>query len=127
MKTIFHKFANHIYPLNLVVVITNNQTAVTDRFLDDKGKEMDDFPTNCEAFAQSVVEKETLERCDLIVFRKKEYATVSTICHESFHAALSMMDKMGVRVFEGDPNEHVAYLLGWIADCCNQVVTNKFK
>lgn len=125
-KEVFHKFSNSIYPTDIVVVITNNETAIKNRFLDRDGDEIE-LPIQCDALVANVTERDTRERCELIVFRKKEYMTIATIAHEAFHAMQNIAEKVGLQCYDDSCNEHMAYLIGWIADCCDQVRTNKFK
>jgi hypothetical protein len=48
----------------------------------------------------------------------------NTICHESIHAALAILDYCDIQ-----PNinnqEPLTYLAGWIASCCEKVKLNK--
>lgn len=126
-KLIIHKFQQPIYPMNIWIVITNSQVGITNRFWNNKGEELSDSPDNCDAMVVDVVDKETKERGDIIIFRKKEYMTVATMSHEAFHCADNIMSKLGLQCYDEGNNEHIAYLIGYITDCCDQVRTNKFK
>ena len=123
----FHKFKCDLYPFNLVVVITNNETAINEQFKEENGEEISDLPESCEALTMNVRERKTNAQTSLIVFRKREYMTTEIMCHESFHAMQDIAEKIGLTFHNNDANEHMAYLIGWIADCCQQVKTNKFK
>lgn len=58
----------------------------------------------------------------LVYFIDGESANLSTVAHEAFHAADFMMDTLGM-VFNKDcQNEHVAYLIGWIARCIDKTL-----
>ena len=126
-KAVFHKFSPNIYPINIYIAVTNNQSAISDRFMYEDCKDIDDLPVNCDALCLSVIERDNNEFGELIVFRKKEYMTVSTMAHESFHCAENICRKLGIVYNNEDNNEAFAYLIGYIIDCCNQVRTNKFK
>lgn len=126
-KVVFHKFTSDIYPINVYITITNDQTAVTDRFSDGYGLEIGDLPENCDALCMTVVDKPTKERGNLILFRKKDFMTTSTMAHESFHCAENICRELGVVYNNDENNEAIAYLIGWIVDCCEQVKRNKFK
>lgn len=126
-KTVFHKFCPDIYPTNIYVAVTNSQTDICDMFLDEHGQEIGDLPIHCDALCMSVAERSNNERVDLIVFRKKEYMTVSTMAHESFHCAENICRKLGIVYNNEDNNEAFAYLIGYIIDCCDQVRTNKLR
>lgn len=62
----------------------------------------------------------------LIRFENKAAMTVRNITHEAVHAALEIFDYVGARTTH-DNQEPFAYLVGWIADCCNKVKTDKTK
>lgn len=126
-KVVFHKFSPNIYPTNIYIAVTNNQSAISDRFMYEDCKDIDDLSVNCDALCLSVIERDTNDFGDLIVFRKKEYMTVPTMAHESFHCAANIFRKLGISYNDDDNNEAFAYLIGYIVDCCNQVRINKFK
>ena len=63
----------------------------------------------------------------LINFASKASMTMNSIAHEAFHAADSLCDELGMCNSENTGNEHIAYLVGHIADLIHQVKTNKFK
>jgi hypothetical protein len=75
----------------------------------------------------NVINKKTNENGVLIVFRKRNYMTSSTVAHESFHAMDNIASWLSIEFIDGAANEALAYLIGWIVDCCYQVKTNKFK
>ncbi|MEG1838961.1 MAG: hypothetical protein RR220_06700 [Bacteroidaceae bacterium] len=53
---------------------------------------------------------------------------INTIVHESVHIASCIFDDCSMTMgFSDGRDEHFAYLVGWAADCINQVRTNKFK
>ena len=56
----------------------------------------------------------------------KEKIDVSVIAHESVHAANYIFSDCGIK-YNWDNDEHFAHLIGFIADCLNQVWTGKFK
>lgn len=58
---------------------------------------------------------------------KKWNMDVKTIAHEASHAADFFCEEFGITSDSFEHGEARAYLLGWIADCINQVKTNKFK
>ena len=62
----------------------------------------------------------------LIRFRRKSDMTMENIAHEAVHAALDIFDYVEARI-ASDNQEPFAYLVGWIADCCNKVKTDKTK
>lgn len=52
--------------------------------------------------------------------------TIANIAHESSHIAMNIFDYIGAKVDLAN-QETFSYLVGWIADCINQVRTGKFK
>ena len=41
--------------------------------------------------------------------------SVPTLCHESFHCADFIFERVGMHIAENTGNEHMAYLIGWIS------------
>ena len=56
----------------------------------------------------------------LIRFRSLETMDARNITHESVHAADRMFSELGVDA-DNNNDEPLAYLAGWIADCCEEV------
>lgn len=55
-------------------------------------------------------------------------ANVETMAHEAVHAAIGILRGISVSVdYSETDDEYLAYLVGFCADCFNQVKTNKFK
>lgn len=53
---------------------------------------------------------------------------VETVAHEAVHVASCIFDDCGMSMgFDGGKDEHFAYLVGFAADCINQVRINKFR
>ena len=61
-----------------------------------------------------------------IRFDGRKSMTTSNIAHESVHAALEIFDYVNARI-EAENQEPFAYLVGFIADCCEQVKKNRIK
>lgn len=57
---------------------------------------------------------------NLVVFRSKNDMRMGTIAHESFHVLSRMMDVMPLVREPNGTNEHLAYLMQWIASCINK-------
>lgn len=65
--------------------------------------------------------KPTGKRCVLIRFCDKKYmADYSIVAHESFHAAMFILDHIGSGI-SAEYQEHGAYLAGWVANCIDRV------
>jgi hypothetical protein len=124
-----HQFDPVIYPFKVWITIADDiNAAVKERFLDGySGKEINfsDIVGMTEAIAHFVQEKEDERKYGVsIIFRSKKYCTVKNIAHESSHAAKALFRHIGADV---NSDECFEYLSGWIADCCYQVKTGKFK
>lgn len=124
-KVLIHQFDPVIYPFKLWVCITDNLSAISERFNEyPSGNEFE--VTNTEkmlAFTQNVQQKSDGLVGSIIVFKKKKDCITRLIAHESTHAARMLWDHVGEREsgMEAD-----AYLVGWIADCIEKVRLNKF-
>lgn len=59
-----------------------------------------------------------------IRFESKKTMTTSNIAHESVHAALDILDELGSFVSSVN-QEPFAYLVGYIAECCDAVKRSK--
>lgn len=115
----FHEFDPVLFPVKLWVVITDNEDVVNERFFafpDDKKIDVDFEHVN--ACSIMVRNKETKKIGSLIVFSKREDITTKIIAHESTHSARDIWFHLGEEHtgFEAD-----AYLVGWIAECCETV------
>lgn len=62
----------------------------------------------------------------LVRFESKNAITIANIAHESSHIAMNIFDYIGAKVDLAN-QETFSYLVGWVADCINQVRTGKFK
>ena len=61
-----------------------------------------------------------------IRFGGRKSMTTAAMAHESVHAAMEISDYIGAKI-DIQNQEPFAYLVGYIADCCEQVKTNNFK
>ena len=61
----------------------------------------------------------------LVVFRSKQEMTPKVMAHEAVHVMNSFMDVLGIERAEEGTNEHLAYLMGWIVGCMDDVKTGK--
>ena len=123
-KVIIHEFDPVIYPRKLWVVATSKMTAITDRFLDkeSKGEMVYINGDHFSAITQKVSEKGSGRHGVIIVFVTKKEMTTKLIAHESTHAARYIWNELGEDETGTEAN---AYLVGWIAECCEKVKLNK--
>ena len=121
--TTIHEFDPKIYPRLLWVTYGCPTAVLKDMF----GDEATDMPKNADA--ETVVcqrKKPDVRGGVLIRFENKAAMTTKNIAHEAVHAALDIFDYVEARI-SSDNQEPFAYLVGWIADCCQQVKTGKVK
>ena len=122
MATI-HEFDPQIYP-RLLWVTYGCPTSVLKDMFDGDVSNMDKHSNadviNCRRT------KPDVRGGILIRFRRKSDMTMENIAHEAVHAALDIFDYVEARI-ASDNQEPFAYLVGWIADCCNKVKTDKTK
>jgi len=123
-KTIIHEFDPVIYPVKIWVSISPNLEDLKIRFKEKySGKELNlDEIGECEAFSYFVKLKETNKNGILISFSSKKYCHAGNITHESTHAAMDIFGHIEEKETGG---EAYAYLVGWIAECCEKVKLNK--
>ena len=123
MSTTIHEFDPEIYP-RLLWVTYGCPTSVLKDMFGENAQDMDETSNadviNCRRM------KPDVRGGILIRFRSKSDMTMENIAHESVHAALEIFDYVNARIAY-DNQEPFAYLVGWIADCCQQVKQNKCK
>lgn len=118
-----HEFKCGIYPRRIWITYDSSTAALQDIF----GKDVEDMAQDTEACVQSVQrQKPTKLGGVLIRFRNKAAMSVQNIAHECSHAAIEISSYCDCRIHD-ENQEPFAYLVGWIADCCDQVKNNKFK
>ena len=123
-----HRFDPIIYPQKLWISISKNGTELNGMFRHKATDEIIRFEeydvVNSEAMAFPVSEVETNYHGVLIVYTKHRYMTCGTIAHEAVHAAGYMFKHIGQQI---DCEEPFAFLVGWIANCCQKVKNGKVK
>lgn len=119
--TRIHEFDPKIYP-RLLWVTYGCPTAVLNDMFEDK---IQDMPKSCDAETLLCRRlKPDIKGGVLIRFENKAAMTAKNIAHEAVHAALDIFDYVDARI-SSDNQEPFAYLVGWIADCCQQVRTGR--
>ena len=114
MRHDYYEFQNAIYPISLMVAWGRDGKWSSDDF--------DDIELKADAaITYFCKHKPTDNMCVLIRFYdKKVMADYGLVSHESFHAAMFILDYVGSGV-SVDYQEHAAYLAGWVANCINRV------
>lgn len=114
-----HEFDPVIYPLKLWVAVS------TDTF-SDRFEGVSEWDDTADAIVDCVRDKQRNLGGILVRYESKNAITISNIAHESSHIAMNIFDYIGAKVDLAN-QETFSYLVGWIADCINQVRTGKFK
>lgn len=123
-----HEFHPQIYPRKLWVVKGGDVDSLKDMFTQTDGKELD-FKGSSQYLATTcnvMMKDESRLLGELIYFTSVKQMNAENISHEATHAALDIFSDLGCEVHY-DNQEPFAYLVGWIADCIEQVKRNVFK
>lgn len=118
-KNQIHEFNPLIYPCRLWIAISKD--TFKERF--DGVSEWDD---GCDAIVDCVNDIQRNLGGVLVRFENRKAMNAGNISHESSHIAMEIFRYIGAEV-ELSNQEPFSYLVGWIADCINQVKTGKFK
>lgn len=119
-KTIFREFDPVIYPFKFWVIINEDLSIISERFLATDMGEIDFSDTELTpALTIPVFERKGIYRRYGIVigFREKRDINMRNVAHECSHATKRIFEHIGA-----DPSAHETYeyLLGWFADCCEK-------
>lgn len=117
------EFDPQIYPRKLWVSVGASTEELQEKFGKDDIKDFDD---SCYADTYSVQQKEPLLGGTLIRFKELAAMTTENIAHEATHAALVIYEYIGGRI-DYYNQEPFAYIVGWVAKCCDEVKNNLQK
>lgn len=116
-----HEFDPVIYPRLLWVTI-NPSNEELQNFFDDT---LDaDALRGRKAIVCEASKKKPYLAGYLIVFRSKKYMDIGTIAHEATHVGLDLFHELNIE-YDGLHQESLAYLIEWVATCCEQVKKSK--
>lgn len=121
-KVTIHEFDPVIYPYKFWVAISDNVEKLQEHFIHKNGKELEgDISFNMGVTCDVTSKIRPKHKGVLIIFTKKKYITPDIIAHEAYHASQSIFEY----IQETYPSEEAtAYLIGWIAGCCEKVKHN---
>lgn len=125
-KSKVHEFHPQIYPRRLWVIKGGLLGDIKEMFSQRDGKELDLGDEDYDALTYSVMLKDTKKLGELIWFPEETSIDHEKVTHESVHAAMDIFRDIGADI-DTDNQEPFAYLVGWIADCIEQVKRNIFK
>ena len=117
-----HQFNPEVYPVRLWVTITYNIRELSENFgLFPEGEIKWGDIWGKKATTAWVYKKDDKKLGVLIVFYKREHCNMENVAHEAAHAASFIWEYLGEVEMLGE--EANAYLMGWIAKCC-EIVKN---
>lgn len=124
-----HEFKCSIYPRRLWITYNATPAALNDMFPEGQSDgtpftKMDDTCDACVVTCRRF--KPDIKGGVLIRFESKKAMTLPVIAHEIGHATMEILKYCDCRV-NMDDQEPFCYLQQWIADCCEQVKTGKYK
>lgn len=113
-------YENDIYPTGLV--ISNDIESVNKYYTDIDGNAIQ----KRDSLATAYVLKRKTSGCTAAGIIFNAPITPKLSAHEGFHAAVYMMDHIGMKL-SYDNDEAWAYLIGWIAECIYDFNKNNLK
>ncbi len=127
-KCIIDKY-NTVYGFNLFVILNPDKTVVDKRFVfkDDDTSIIDDEWQEYAAYTvRGAYDKTIGEYCEIIVINKLKNTSddINTFAHESFHAAVDVLEACHIKLTE-DTNEVFAYLIGYFTECVNKTASKR--
>ena len=125
-KCIIDKY-NTVYGFNLFVILNPDKTVVDKRFVfkDDDTSIIDDEWSEYAAYTvRGAYDKTIGDYCEIIVINKLKNTSddINTFAHESFHAAVDVLEACHIKLSE-DTNEVFAYLIGYFTECVNKTAS----
>lgn len=128
MSNTIHEFHFTIYPRRLWIVKNVKDSFIIDKFTERCGETIviereAGSEAACTTFP-NVILKETAKYGYLVQIGSN--ASVADIAHEAGHVVTELFSEIGAFL---SPNnqEPFCYALGFVVDCLNQVLTNRFK
>lgn len=116
-----HEFDPVIYPRRLWVAV-GVPTAVLNDMFEDKLEDLAES-SNAEVINARRL-KPDVKGGVLIRFKNKKEMTANVMAHEAVHAAIEIFDYTGCGISYNN-QEPFAYLVGWIAQCIDDVKRGK--
>lgn len=119
------EFDQQIYP-QLLWVAVNPTKEEQKQFLSTytpNGEEEKDLNVeleSCNAVVYGVRKKENKRTGSMIVFESKDTINFNIVAHESLHVVCRLCAYCAIP-YDNDNHEHIAYLIGWVASCCEKI------
>ena len=123
------KYNLELYPRAIYVEILSEEskTDIINKFYTINGDDIDfsDF-NNYSAGVLRVIKKSTKELAYIAVF-KPENISISNIAHEAYHVADALLEDTGMEYNYNSGNEHIAYLVGYVASLIDKGLKRLMK
>lgn len=117
------EFDPQVYPQLLWVAVNPTEEEQQKLFTttyDDPEKDLKADMTSCYAVVYDVRLKENGRTGSMIVFKDLEQIKFSHVAHEASHVVMNLCSVCNIKTHY-DNQEPIAYLIGWVADCCDKV------
>jgi hypothetical protein len=126
MDNKIHEFNFNIYPRKLWVTKNTDIKFLNENFSTSTGGKLLDDERGAHAATYGDVMRKDNRDLGYLVILFDNKLSVSAIAHESVHVAIFLADEVDINV-DAQNQEPLAYIVGWVADCINQVKNNKFN
>lgn len=115
---------NTVYGFSLFVIVNPDKSVIDKRFAfrQDESSICDGEYSKYTAYTvNGAYDKISGEDCEIIVINKLKNTSddINTFAHESFHAAVDILESCNINLSE-DTNEVFAYLIGYFTECVNK-------
>ena len=117
-----------IYPLKLIITIGLDYKTLCDRFEnaepDHEGEWGNEGDLDSKASFLNLVRDKGDDRAFKLLwnFQRENELTMRNICHESFHAAMSVCQHCNMSLgFKVGEDEHAAYIAGFVGNCAGEM------
>lgn len=115
---------NTVYGFSLFVIVNPDKSIIDKRFAfrQDESSICDGEYSKYTAYTvNGAYDKISGEDCEIIVINKLKNTSddINTFAHESFHAAVDVLESCNINLSE-DTNEVFAYLIGYFTECVNK-------
>ena len=123
------KYSLEPYPRELYVDILSDESKknIINKFYTVNGENInpEEF-NNYAAGVIRVIDKKTQNYGYVVVFRPNNI-NISSISHEAYHVADALLEDTGMEYNYNSGNEHIAYLVGYIADLIQKSLSRIMK
>nr|DAU52638.1 MAG TPA: hypothetical protein [Crassvirales sp.] len=116
-----------VYGFSLFVILNPDKSIIDKRFgfIEDESSIVDDEWSDYTAYTtRGAYDKTVGEYCEIIVINKLKNTSddINTFAHESFHAAVDMLEACHIKLSD-DTNEVFAYLIGYFTECVSKTAS----